>query len=219
MLSESVSCSVVSYSLQPRGLQPTRPLCPWNSPSKNTGVACSSLLHGCLYNRLQLCVETSGETPGDGRDPRCKVPNQLKLDFCPRQSNPAYKQDLGDNKRKKDWGKLWIGQQLSSLCLSLWKHVQSMGLKVFDTTEQLTHTHTHTHTHNMLCLEIVRTGCEWSLEGEGKVCSQGRWKRTWCAHGSHWRSLSQVEDSQDQSYVLERSPWLSCRGWLGGELY
>ena len=59
MLSESVSCSVVSYSLQPCGLQPTRPLCPWNSPSKNTGVACYSLLHGCLYNQLQLCVETS----------------------------------------------------------------------------------------------------------------------------------------------------------------
>ena len=40
-----------------------------------------------------------------------------------------------------------------------------MGLKVLDTTEQLTHTHTHTHTDNTLCLGIVRTGCEWSLEG------------------------------------------------------
>ena len=33
------SCSVVSNSLQPRGLQPARLLCPWDFPGKNTGVA------------------------------------------------------------------------------------------------------------------------------------------------------------------------------------
>ena len=32
------SLSVVSDSLQPHGLQPTRLLCPWNSPGKNTVV-------------------------------------------------------------------------------------------------------------------------------------------------------------------------------------
>ena len=42
--SESVSCSVLSDSLQPDGLQPTRHLCPWSSPGKNTGVGCRSLL-------------------------------------------------------------------------------------------------------------------------------------------------------------------------------
>ena len=40
------SCSVVSNSLWPPGLQPTRLLCPWDSPSKNTGVGCHSLLQG-----------------------------------------------------------------------------------------------------------------------------------------------------------------------------
>ena len=35
-----VSRSVVSDSLQSHGLQPTRLLCPWDSPSKNTGVGC-----------------------------------------------------------------------------------------------------------------------------------------------------------------------------------
>ena len=34
--SESGSCSVVSDSLQPHGLEPARLLCPWNSLSKNT---------------------------------------------------------------------------------------------------------------------------------------------------------------------------------------
>ena len=39
-----VSCSVVSDSLQLHGLEPTRFLCPWDSPGKNTGVGCHALL-------------------------------------------------------------------------------------------------------------------------------------------------------------------------------
>ena len=54
--SGSVSCSVGSDSLQPHGLQPDRLLCPWNSPGKNTGVACHSLLHGIFL--------TQGSNPG-----------------------------------------------------------------------------------------------------------------------------------------------------------
>ena len=44
--SESVSHSVLSDSLLPQGLQPTRLLCPWDSPGKNTGVGRHSLLQG-----------------------------------------------------------------------------------------------------------------------------------------------------------------------------
>ena len=40
------SRSVMSDSLQPRGPQPTGLLYPWNSPGKNTGVGCLSLLQG-----------------------------------------------------------------------------------------------------------------------------------------------------------------------------
>ena len=42
----SAISSVVANSVQPRGLQPTRLLCPWNSPSKNTRVGSHSLLQG-----------------------------------------------------------------------------------------------------------------------------------------------------------------------------
>ena len=35
--------SVVSDSLRPYGLKPTRVLCPWDSPGKNTGVGCLCL--------------------------------------------------------------------------------------------------------------------------------------------------------------------------------
>ena len=41
-----VSHSVMSDSLQPHGLQPTRPLCPWDFPGKKTGVGCHFLLQG-----------------------------------------------------------------------------------------------------------------------------------------------------------------------------
>ena len=46
-----VSCSVVFNSLQPHGLYLTRLLCPWNSPGKNTGVGCHSLLHGIFLTQ------------------------------------------------------------------------------------------------------------------------------------------------------------------------
>ena len=41
-----VSHSIMSDSLRPHELQPTRLFCPWNSPGKNTGMGCHSLLQG-----------------------------------------------------------------------------------------------------------------------------------------------------------------------------
>ena len=47
--------SVISDSLQPHGLQPTRLLCPWNSSGKNTEVGCHSFLQGIFPSqRLNL---------------------------------------------------------------------------------------------------------------------------------------------------------------------
>ena len=40
------SHKVMPDSLRPHGLHPARLLCPWNSPGKNTGVGCQSLLQG-----------------------------------------------------------------------------------------------------------------------------------------------------------------------------
>ena len=51
-----VSYSVVSNSLRSHGLKTARLLCPWNSPGKNTGVGCHSLLQGMLL--------TQGSNPG-----------------------------------------------------------------------------------------------------------------------------------------------------------
>ena len=51
-----VSCSVVSDSLRPLGLEPTRLLYLWYSPGKNTGVDCHFL--------LQRILPTHGSNPG-----------------------------------------------------------------------------------------------------------------------------------------------------------
>ena len=46
LISASVSRSVVSNSVRPRGLWPARLLCPWDSQGKSTGVGCHALLQG-----------------------------------------------------------------------------------------------------------------------------------------------------------------------------
>ena len=55
-----LSCSVISNSLQPHGLEPARLLCPWNFPGKNTGVGCHFLLQGIFpiqgLDRHVLCL-------------------------------------------------------------------------------------------------------------------------------------------------------------------
>ena len=38
-------------SLQPHGLKPARLLCLWDSPGKNTGVGCHSLLYGIFLTQ------------------------------------------------------------------------------------------------------------------------------------------------------------------------
>ena len=55
--SDTVSCpvlcpvaSVVSNSLWLHGLQPTRLLCPWDSPGTNTAVGCHALLQGIFLS-------------------------------------------------------------------------------------------------------------------------------------------------------------------------
>ena len=55
------SCSVFSDSLQPHGLYPTRPLCPWDFLGKNTGVGYHFLLQGIFptqgSNPCLLCLQ------------------------------------------------------------------------------------------------------------------------------------------------------------------
>ena len=50
-----LSCSIMSDSLH--GLSPTRLLCPWDSPGKNTGVDSHSFLKGIFLTQgLNMCL-------------------------------------------------------------------------------------------------------------------------------------------------------------------
>ena len=51
-----LSCSVMSDSLWPHGLQSARLLCSWNSPGKHTRVGCHALLLGIFQLRDQTQV-------------------------------------------------------------------------------------------------------------------------------------------------------------------
>ena len=53
-ISASPFCSVTQSCLtllQPYGLQPARPLCPWDFPGKNTGVGYHFLLQGIFHTQ------------------------------------------------------------------------------------------------------------------------------------------------------------------------
>ena len=58
-------CSVVANSLQPHGLQPTRLLCPQDSPGKNTEVGCPSLLQGIFLTQASNLQLVSAVLQGD----------------------------------------------------------------------------------------------------------------------------------------------------------
>ena len=52
-----VSCSVLSDSVLPQGLSPTRPLRPWDFPGKRTGVGGCFLLQGIFPTQgLNPCL-------------------------------------------------------------------------------------------------------------------------------------------------------------------
>ena len=53
----------------PHGLQPTKLLCPWDSPGKNTAVGCHALLQGFF--------PTQGLDPQHARFPNCRHSLQL----------------------------------------------------------------------------------------------------------------------------------------------
>ena len=51
---------VVSDSLWPHGLYPSRLLCPWDSPGQNTGMGCHALLQGSSWSRGRTHISCIG---------------------------------------------------------------------------------------------------------------------------------------------------------------
>ena len=70
IISVCVSRSVVSNPLRPQGLQPSRLLCPWDFPGKNTGVGCHFLLQHNFYHYINNRGFPGGS---DGKASSCNV--------------------------------------------------------------------------------------------------------------------------------------------------
>ena len=71
MYAAAANTSVVSDSGRPKRWQPTRLPRPWDSPGKNTGVACRFLLQ-CMKVKSENEVAQSCPTPSDPMD--CSLP-------------------------------------------------------------------------------------------------------------------------------------------------
>ena len=141
-----VSCSVVSNSLQPHWLQPTKLICPWDSPSKNTGVVAIPFSRGssqprdqtqvsCIVGRFFLLKGMGGQ----GR-PRVVL---KEVSQVPQVSFPCCQ-----HLRKKD---LPRKARDSLTCIPCRVAHQWLGMSVSSMTCVIIsiHIHTHTHTHTL----------------------------------------------------------------------
>ena len=118
------SRSIVSNSLWPHGLQPTRLLCPWDFPGKSTGVGCHCLLRYIklgafkwkhIYNKVMCWVsDTNVVTRGSqelnpvfprGRSVQCSLtqsPQCLYKTWLPQISQAIEKINV-NWRRKATW--------------------------------------------------------------------------------------------------------------------
>ena len=88
----------MSDSVQPHRWKPTRLLCPWDSPSKNTGVGCYFLLLMVSNSVVSYCLQPDGlqpprflrplDFPGKSTGVRCHCLLQGRI-FPTQGSNPG----------------------------------------------------------------------------------------------------------------------------------
>ena len=143
-----VSHSVVSNSLQPCGLLPTRLLCPWDSPGKSTGVGCHSLLQGIFPTRDRTQVSliagrffsiwATRETRSTCHDPflirdLCSRPSQSALPlygFCVHAFNQPWTENVWGKKKsqKAPRSEGWICCMLATIYVAFTFYLQLFTL-------------------------------------------------------------------------------------------
>ena len=138
--SESVNHSVMSNSLQPHGL-----LCPWNSPGKNTGVGCHSLLleiiilwcPKVMLTGLEnpVCTQVVSESllPGEKWlpgpvSPSRKIPCGGVFFQLTRKQSPAQEDVGGKRKRSRSF---WLVPWGRPPCSKKWLLANDVSVTVF----------------------------------------------------------------------------------------
>ena len=117
-------CSVTSDSLQPHGLQPTRLLCGYNFPGKNTGVDCHFLLQRNFPNQgsdsrlLPLLHWQAGSLPLHHLTPPLTMFFTWSEHFCSRAVRGTQRDGVLTGKPRgpmaqcTSWGRLAFKSQL-----------------------------------------------------------------------------------------------------------
>ena len=109
-------------TLQPCGLWPTRLLCPWDSPGKNTGADCYAVLQGIF--------------PTQGSNPHllCLLHLQvgsLPLELPGKPEFMKYKPQIEDAEQQNQSKGAWVPDtsELSHLLRSLYSYISSLKYK------------------------------------------------------------------------------------------
>ena len=107
----------MSDSVQPHSQQPTRLLCPWDSPGKNTGVGCHFLLQ-CMKVKSESEVAQSCPTLSDPMD--CSLPGSSVHGIF--------------QARILEWGAIAFSRwgSLDLICISLWRHIWKSQYDLID---------------------------------------------------------------------------------------
>ena len=164
------ACSVVSDSLQPHGLQPTRLPSPWDSPGKNTGVGCHFLLQ-CMKVKTESEVAQSCPTLWDPMDVAYQAPPSMgfsRLEYWSglQFPTPGYLPNPR-NRTSVSWVSC-IGRQILDNC-STW------GPCCFS-VESLRNL-TSLCLNLLVCkIEIATVSIQWCV---GKHLTTGPWGRGW----------------------------------------
>ena len=127
-------------TLGPRGLQPARLLCPWDSPDQNTGVGCHSLLQGIfptpgsnpgLPHCRQILYHLSYQ--GTPISLTCGISNTIQMHLSMKQKQThRHREQTCDC---QEGGQVGGGMD------------QEVGISRCKLSYTHTHTHTYTHIH------------------------------------------------------------------------
>ena len=128
-----LSRSVMSNSLQPHGLKPTRLICPWDSPGKNTGVGCCVLILGAFLTQgsnphlLGLLHWQTGSLPLVPLGKPILPPLPLCIPICLSAPKPSGTSFLWANASSCPLSS-WSSQMLFPLCSTLFGSCSSAYL-------------------------------------------------------------------------------------------
>ena len=171
-----LSLSVISDLLLPPGLQPTRFLCPWDSPDKDTGLGCYSLLQGIFLTQgsnpaLLYCRQTlnhlSHQEAYSVQSLSCVQPSVTPW-------TAAFQAPLSMGFSRQEY---WSGVPLPSPFIQA-THVQFLGRKLRSHSSHCSLLPLHLDWKNQICQNEYTTQCNLLIQSNHYQITNGTFHRT-----------------------------------------